>query len=47
MIGAGKTDWRTDIQPKQQSVIDGMRVAYSIHQVPEAVDRITEAHQKG
>jgi hypothetical protein len=47
VIGAGKTDWRTDIQSKQQSVIDGMRVAYYIHPIPEAVDMITDAHQKG
>ena len=47
MIGAGKTVWRTDILPKQQSVIDGMRVACYIHPIPEAVDMITDAHQKG
>ena len=47
MIGAGKTVWRTDILPKQQSVIDGMRVACYIHPIPEAVDMITDAHKKG
>jgi len=47
MADAGKTDWRTDILPKQQSVIDVVRVACYIHQIPEAVDMIQDAHQKG
>lgn len=47
MADAGKTDWRTDILPKQQSVVDVVRVACYIHQIPEAVDMIEDAHQKG
>jgi len=43
----GKTDWKTDILPKQDSVLDTIRVACYIHQVPEAVDMITDAHEKG
>ncbi len=43
----GKTEYRTDILPKDQSVIDLVRVACYIHQVPEAVDMIKDAHDKG
>ena len=47
MADAGKSDWRTDILPKEQSVIDIVRVACYIHQIPEAVDMIKDAHDKG
>jgi 4-hydroxy 2-oxovalerate aldolase len=47
MADAGKCDYRTDILPKQQSVIDLVRVACYIHQIPEAVDMIKDAHDKG
>jgi 4-hydroxy 2-oxovalerate aldolase len=47
MADAGKTDWRTDILPKEQSIIDIVRVACYIHQIPEAVDMIKDAHDKG
>ncbi len=43
----GKTDYRTDILPKEKSVIDLIRVACYIHQVPEAIDMIKDAHDKG
>jgi len=43
----GKTDYRVDILPKDKSVIDLVRVACYIHQVPEAVDMIKDAHDKG
>ena len=43
----GKTDWRTAILPKQDSVLDLIRVACYIHQIPEAVDMIQDAHEKG
>ncbi len=43
----GKTDWRTDILPKEQSVIDVIRVACYIHQIPEAIDMIKDATDKG
>ena len=47
MADAGKSDWRTDILPKQQSVLDMIRVAFYVHQVSEAVDMIKDAYQKG
>ncbi len=43
----GKTDYKTDILPKDQSVIDVVRVACYIHQIPEAVDMIKDAADKG
>lgn len=43
----GKCDWRTDILPKEKSVIDTVRVACYAHQIPEAIDMINDAHQKG
>jgi 4-hydroxy 2-oxovalerate aldolase len=47
MADAGKSDWRTDILPKERSVIDIVRVACYIHQIPEAVNMIKDAHDKG
>jgi 4-hydroxy 2-oxovalerate aldolase len=47
MMDAGKSDWRTDLQPKKDSVIDVIRVACYIHQIPEAVDMIKAAADRG
>jgi len=47
MADAGKTDWRTDILAKEQSVLDMIRVAFYVHQSAEAVDMINDAAQKG
>ena len=47
MADAGKCDWRTDILPKEKSVFDMVRVACYVHQIPEAVDMIKDAHEKG
>lgn len=47
MADAGKSDWRTDILPKQDSVLDMIRVAFYVHQVAEAVDMIKDAADKG
>ncbi len=47
MADAGKSEWRTDILPKEQSVLDVIRVAFYVHQVSEAVDMIRDAHDKG
>jgi 4-hydroxy 2-oxovalerate aldolase len=47
MADAGKSDWRTDILPKQKSCLDVIRVAFYVHQVSEAVDMIKDAHDKG
>ena len=47
MADAGKSDWRTDIRPKSESVLDLIRVAFYVHQVSEAVDMIKDAVDKG
>lgn len=47
MADAGKSDWRTDILPKKDSVIDMIRVAFYVHQVSEAAAMIEDAYQKG
>jgi len=47
MADAGKSDWQTDVLPKQDSVLDMIRVAFYAHQVSEAVDMIEDAHDKG
>jgi 4-hydroxy 2-oxovalerate aldolase len=47
MADAGKCDWRTDILPKKDSVLDMIRVAFYANQVPEAVDMIQDAFDKG
>ena len=43
----GKTDYREDVLPKEKSVIDLIRVACYINQIPEAVNMIRDAHDKG
>ncbi len=47
MADAERTDYKQDILPKDQSVIDTIRVASYIHQIPTAVDMIKDAHDKG
>jgi 4-hydroxy 2-oxovalerate aldolase len=47
MADAGKSDWKTDILPKKDSVLDMIRVAFYANQVPEAVDMIKDAADKG
>lgn len=47
MADAERTDYHTDIIPKEQSVIDIVRVATYIHQIPTALDIIKDAHDKG
>jgi len=47
MIDAGKSDWRTDIPPKSQSIVDMVRVAFYAHQLPEAVEMIKHAAECG
>lgn len=47
MIDAGKTDWRTDVLPKDRSVFDMMRVAFYVHQTVEACEMIKDAFDKG
>ncbi len=43
MIDAGKSDWKSDIPPKDKSVVDMVRVAFYAHQVSEAVEMIKHA----
>jgi 4-hydroxy 2-oxovalerate aldolase len=47
MADAERTDYHEDILPKTQSVIDLVRVATYVHQIPTAVDMIKDAHDKG
>ncbi|MFH1740566.1 MAG: aldolase catalytic domain-containing protein [bacterium] len=47
MADAGKSDWQTDILPKDESPLDMIRVACYVHQIPEAVAMINDAHNKG
>lgn len=47
MADAERTDYHTDILPKSQSIIDIVRVATYIHQIPAALDMIKDAHDKG
>lgn len=47
MADAERTDYHTDILPKDQSVLDLIRVACYIHQMPTALDMVKDAHDKG
>ena len=47
MADAEKTDYKVDILPKKDSVLDVIRVATYVHQLPTAVDMIKDAHDKG
>lgn len=47
MADADKTDYHTDILPREKSVIDMVRVAGYIHQVPTVLDMVKDAHDKG
>ncbi len=47
MADAERTDYHTDILPKKDSVLDCIRVATYIHQIPTAIDMIKDAHDKG
>ena len=47
MADAERTDYHTDILPKDQSVLSVIRVACYVHQVPTALDMIKDAHDKG
>lgn len=43
----GKSDWKTEILPKKDSVLDMIRVACYVNQMPEAMEMIWDAHEKG
>ena len=47
MADAEKSDYKEDILPKEQSVLDVIRVATYVHQIPSAVDMIKDAYDKG
>jgi 4-hydroxy 2-oxovalerate aldolase len=47
MADADRTDYKTDILPKDKSVIDCVRVACYINQIPMALDLIKDATAKG
>ncbi|MEK7271003.1 MAG: aldolase catalytic domain-containing protein [Planctomycetota bacterium] len=47
MADAGRTDYKTDILPKKDSVLDCIRVAAYIDQIPMAMEMIHDAHEKG
>lgn len=47
MADAERVDYHQDILPKERSVIDMIRIATYIHQIPTAVDMIKDAKDKG
>ena len=47
MADAEKCDYHTDILPKKDSVLDVIRVATYVNQIPTAVDMIKDAADKG
>ena len=47
MADTDRTDYNTDLLPKKDSVIDCVRVACYIHQIPGALDLVNDAHNKG
>jgi 4-hydroxy 2-oxovalerate aldolase len=47
MADAGRTDYHEDILPKKDSVLDLIRVACYIHQIPAALDMVKDAYDKG
>jgi 4-hydroxy 2-oxovalerate aldolase len=47
MADAEKSDYKEAILPKSESVLDMIRVAAYIHQIPVALDMIKDAHDKG
>ena len=47
MADADRTDYHTDFLPKGDSVVDMIRIATYIHQLPTALDMIKDASDKG
>jgi len=47
MADAERTDYHEDILPSEQSVLDVIRVATYVHQIPTAVEMVKDAHDKG
>ena len=47
MADAERTNYNTDILPREKSVVDMIRVATYIHQIPAALEIVNDAHNKG
>lgn len=47
MADAERCDYHEDILPREKSVLDVIRVAAYIHQIPIAIDMVKDAHDKG
>ena len=47
MADVGRCDYKEDFLPKSESVIDMVRVACYIHQIPAAIDMIEHLHNLG
>jgi 4-hydroxy 2-oxovalerate aldolase len=47
MCDAEKSDYKSDVLPREQSPLDVIRVATYVHQIPTAVDMIKDAVDKG
>lgn len=47
MADVGRCDFKTDFLPKNESVIDMVRVACYIHQIPAAIEMIEYFHELG
>lgn len=47
MADVGRCDFKTDFLPKSESVIDMVRVACYIHQIPSAIEMIEYLHNLG
>ncbi len=47
MADVGRCDYKNDILPKEDSVIDMIRVATYVHQMPAAIEMIEDAKEKG
>ena len=47
MADVGRCDYKKDILPREDSVIDMVRVATYVHQMPAAIEMIEDAHAKG
>ena len=47
MADVGRCDYKNDILPKKDSVVDMVRVATYVHQMPAALDIIEDAKNKG
>jgi 4-hydroxy 2-oxovalerate aldolase len=47
MADAERCDYREDIPPKKESVVDMIRVATYINQIPTALEMVKDAHDKG